>query len=492
MSSGLGAKTSKTNRPPGSSSSRAALSARSFSSSSAMCSSVRNGQIDERDTLVDRGCDQVADAQVDEMADAGGRSGLAGDGEHARRGVHTDDPDARLRDRDRDAARSDGQLDDGAAAPRRMLDVEADVLGDRPAPRVVDPGDRVVQRHTRRSRARGSDARDRGHGRDRVGERARTLRFNQGTDCSRPSVLQMAEARDPAAIAALLVGAVLAGGNAVGVRFSNRELDPLWGAGLRFTLAAALLGALMLALRLELPRGRALAGAVAFGALNFGAAFGLAYYGFVRVHAGLGQTIVALVPLMTLLLAVAQRQERLHVRALVGAVVALVGVALMSRAPLHEGVPLASVLALVGGALCLAQAAVLARWIPRVHPVTMNAVGMTAGAIVLLLASLVAGEELDAPERTATWAAIAYTVVFGSVVVFVLYVFLLGRWVASRAAYGFVLIPIVTVVLSAWLDDEPIGAGLVLGGSLVLAGVYVGAIRPTREPEDVATAAPVP
>ena len=36
-----------------------------------------------------------------------------------------------------------------------------------------------------------------------------------------------------------------------------------------------------------------------------------------------------------------------------------------------------------------------------------------------------------------------------------------------------------TVVLSAWLDNEPLGPGLLLGGLLVLAGVYVGALRPT-------------
>jgi hypothetical protein len=38
------------------------------------------------------------------------------------------------------------------------------------------------------------------------------------------------------------------------------------------------------------------------------------------------------------------------------------------------------------------------------------------------------------------------------------------------------------VLLSAWIDDEPIGAGLVLGGLLVLAGVYVGALRPAATP----------
>jgi hypothetical protein len=41
-------------------------------------------------------------------------------------------------------------------------------------------------------------------------------------------------------------------------------------------------------------------------------------------------------------------------------------------------------------------------------------------------------------------------------VVFVLYIVVLRHWAASRAAYGFVLVPFVTVVLSAWLDDEPV------------------------------------
>lgn len=81
------------------------------------------------------------------------------------------------------------------------------------------------------------------------------------------------------ALAAFLVGSVLAGGNAVGVRFSNRELAPPWGAGLRFSIAAVLLLAVVAALRLPLPRGRALTGALLFGALNCGVSFALAYYG---------------------------------------------------------------------------------------------------------------------------------------------------------------------------------------------------------------------
>jgi drug/metabolite transporter (DMT)-like permease len=94
---------------------------------------------------------------------------------------------------------------------------------------------------------------------------------------------------------------------------------------------------------------------------------------------------------------------------------------------------------------------------------------------------VLAGDEIALPRKAATWEAVAYVALFGSIAVFLLYLFVLGRWEASRASYSFVLIPIVAIVLSAWLDDEPVGLGLVLGGALVLCGVYVGALRaPTR------------
>jgi drug/metabolite transporter (DMT)-like permease len=280
------------------------------------------------------------------------------------------------------------------------------------------------------------------------------------------------------ALGAFLVASVLAGGNAVGVRFSNRELAPLWGAGFRFALAAALLAVVMAALRLAPPRGRALTGAALYGALNFGAAFALAYYGFVDIHAGLGQTLLAIVPLVTLLLAVLQRQERFRAAGLAGAVLALVGIAVLSRAPVREAVPLLSFLALLGSALCFAQAAIVVRRFPAVHPVTMNAVAMGTSAVLLVGGSFLVGETIELPERGATWAALAYLVVVGSTVVFSLYIVVLRYWSASRMSYTFVLVPVVTVALSAWLDDEPVRAGLVLGGALVLVGVYVGALRP--------------
>ena len=53
---------------------------------------------------------------------------------------------------------------------------------------------------------------------------------------------------------------------------------------------------------------------------------------------------------------------------------------------------------------------------------------------------------------------------------------------AAVISRGFVLVPFVTVLLSAWFDDEPLTGGLALGALPVLAGVYVGAFRPGGRP----------
>jgi drug/metabolite transporter (DMT)-like permease len=127
--------------------------------------------------------------------------------------------------------------------------------------------------------------------------------------------------------------------------------------------------------------------------------------------------------------------------------------------------------------LCIAQSTVSIRRYPAVHPVVANAVGMGIGAVLLLAASFAFQEKHAIPANRETWVALLYLVLVGSVVVFALFLIVLKHWAASRAAYLFVVAPVVTIALSAWLDDEPVGLALVGGGLLVVAGVYVGALR---------------
>lgn len=277
--------------------------------------------------------------------------------------------------------------------------------------------------------------------------------------------------------AAFLVEILLAGGNAVAIRFSNRELPPVWGASVRFTIAALLLLVLLVALKHEFPKGKALFGAMLFGLLQFAGAFGLAYYALVHIHAGLGQTLLALVPLVTLLLAVLQKQERLQMQAIPGTVLGLLGVGLISADPWRAAVPPTALVAILLSVVCFAQALIVVRRMPEVHPVALNAVGMVFAAIVLIALSTALGEPKELPQRPETWAALVYVILFGSVGVFLLHVFVAQNWGASRTAYVMVAIPLVTVTLSSWLDNEPITGGLLVGGLLIISGVYFGALR---------------
>lgn len=298
----------------------------------------------------------------------------------------------------------------------------------------------------------------------------------------------------PLTLTAFLLCAIFGGSNVVSVRLSNRELDPYWGAGARFALAAALMLAVTRVAGISLPRGRALTGSVVFGLFNFFAFFTLAYYALQPdgIPAAVGGVIMGTIPLLTLILAVAQRIERFSGRALVGALVAIAGVVVMVGARANARVPLLSVLAMLGAATCAAQASIVVKRFPPAHPIAMNAVAMTVGAPLLLALSAIKGEDWTIPQRTTTWLTLAYIIPVGSVLLFIIFVYVLHHWTASAVSYQFVLFPIVAALVGAWVADEPLNASIALGSALVIAGVYVGALSGRRDPAPVVAATPAP
>jgi drug/metabolite transporter (DMT)-like permease len=282
---------------------------------------------------------------------------------------------------------------------------------------------------------------------------------------------------DLAVLAAFAGAVVLGSANIVAVRFSNRELDPLWGAGVRFAVASAVLCAIGAASARPFPRGRSLRGAVSFGLFAFTGAYALFYLGAVEVPAGTAGVLMALVPLLTLGLATVQGLERFSWRGLVGALLAVAGiVAIVSGSP-AGGAPVASVLLIVGAATCASQAGIVVKRTPVSDVITLNGVAMAVGAVLLLAASFATGETHTAPSSPSVWAAVGFLALVGSPMLFILYVYVLNHWTASAASYQFVLFPPVTIALGAVVAGESVTGGLVLGVPLVLAGVYVGALR---------------
>jgi drug/metabolite transporter (DMT)-like permease len=279
-------------------------------------------------------------------------------------------------------------------------------------------------------------------------------------------------------------GVVLLGGlNAIAVKATVTDLDALWGAGVRFAAAGVLLAAIVGVSRRSWPRGRSLVGALLYGLLAFAASYGLLYVALREVPAGTAIVFLALVPLMTFGLAILHRQERFRVQGLVGAIIALGGVAIVVADQLSAEVPIEAMLLILVGTLCIAESGVIVKWIPRSDPFATNGVAMLVGAFVLLLLSAIMGEAWTPPAEPGTWGAMVYLVLLGSVTMFGLYLFALKRWTASAMSYVTLLMPLVTVPIAAVLLAEQVTLMFGLGSAIALAGVYVGAfltIRPRR------------
>jgi len=282
---------------------------------------------------------------------------------------------------------------------------------------------------------------------------------------------------DRATLIAFVLMAVFGGGNAVAVRFSNFGLPPFWGAAMRIVTAALVFWVFVIMRRIALPRGRALRGVILYGLVGTGAAYAFMYWGFRRITAGLGGAIIALAPLLALFFAWAHGLERLRWQGLLGALIATAGVLFGVVGGFGNVVHVPSLLALVAGTACLAEAAVVFKLFPPSHPMATNAVALTTGAPVLLVLSRLAGEPWGLPATTSTWAAFVYLVLFGSVAVFSLYLYVLSRWTASAASYTYLLMPVMAVAIGAWLLSEVVTPSFVIGAALVLVGVWIGAIR---------------
>jgi drug/metabolite transporter (DMT)-like permease len=296
---------------------------------------------------------------------------------------------------------------------------------------------------------------------------------------------QQISARSPDRLTLIAFGAfiLLAGGSPIAIRGTYEQLTPYWSATLRFGTAALIFWLLMLVRGIALPRGRALLGALIFGALNVGAAFLFVYYGLTKVGASLASTVTATVPLLTLFFAAAHKIERLRRQGLLGGLLVLAGIAISVSSSLKPGseASLVHILLILAGAACFAEAGIVIKLFPPCNAYATNAIAMSTGTLILATASLVLGESWVLPSLTSVWLFLLY-LALGSVVAFLLYMFIIGRWTATGASYAFVLNPLVTVVLATFLTDEAITATFLAGAAVVLLGVYVGALRPSGEP----------
>lgn len=295
-----------------------------------------------------------------------------------------------------------------------------------------------------------------------------------------PSVSTAAVVRANRATIAAFAGLVgLIGTNLVAIRIGNRELAPFWHAGFRFLLAAMVFWLIAVLRRAGLPSRRAVASAALYGLMSFAAFFGFVYAGLVDASVGVATATLALGPLITLGLAAAIGLERVRAIAVVGALIAFIGIAVMYASALTGSVPISSLLLLLAAAFAFAIGGIVAKRTPPMDPAVQNGIATSIGATVLIALAIAAGEDLAIPQRSETWLAFVYLVIAGTLLTFAILLYLLRRWPASRVAYQFVLSPIVAILIAAVLLGEPIKPAVIAGTALVIVGVWLGALRST-------------
>lgn len=282
---------------------------------------------------------------------------------------------------------------------------------------------------------------------------------------------------DRLGITIFFLTALLGGGTSVAVRFSNVELAPFWGATIRFAASGLIFWLILFLRRIPIPSGRASGILLLTGFFAVGVSFALLYFAFVEIPASLGSVIISLGPLMTFFLAIAHGLEEFRWQSLLGGLIAVTGIAIAVRAQTGAAVPVLSVLALITGSTIAAEGNIIMKlYSPKSDPIATNALTMTSGLVLLVVLSFVVGERHNFPSLPATWVAIAYSVIPGSVMVFYMFVWLLGRWSASATHYVVMLFPIVATIAGSLLAGEKVTVTFILGGALVLVGVYVGAL----------------
>jgi drug/metabolite transporter (DMT)-like permease len=266
------------------------------------------------------------------------------------------------------------------------------------------------------------------------------------------------------------------GSTYLAIAIAVETLPPLLSAGVRFVTAGALICVLLLARRMSIRATlREIAGAATVGLLLLAGGNGLVVLAERTVPSGVTALIVASVPLWIVILR-AITGERISRDLIGGVVLGLAGVAILVVPGGVNGTldPVGAVM-LVGATLSWSLGTFVAPRLRSPHVALLStAYQMLAGGAALLLLGLVRGEAAHVDPATfsdRSLVAIAYLVLFGSIVAFTAYTWLLQHAPVSLVStYAFVN-PVVAVILGALVRAEPITPAIVAGALVIVAAV---------------------
>jgi drug/metabolite transporter (DMT)-like permease len=276
----------------------------------------------------------------------------------------------------------------------------------------------------------------------------------------------------PAARVALALAAVYViwGSTYLAIRFAlEGGWPPFLLGGVRFLLAGALMFAVLRARGVPLPTAPQWRNAAAMGVLLLLLGNGMVNFAEKTVSSGIAAVAVASAPLWMAIFA-AMRGQRPGRAEAVGLGIGFVGV-LWLNADAQLGGSRAGMLALLVATVAWSFGSIWSRGRDLPAPFMTAAAQMLCGGAAMIAVGLTAGERLHALPAPGGLAAFAYLVVFGSIVGFSAYIWLLHHVRPALAGSYAYVNPAIAVALGAWLAGERFGPHQLLAMGVILLGV---------------------
>ncbi|MCO5998470.1 EamA family transporter [Actinoallomurus rhizosphaericola] len=286
---------------------------------------------------------------------------------------------------------------------------------------------------------------------------------------------QTHDSRSPLTWTTLSIVYVVWGSTYLGIHYVVQTMPPLISAGLRFIVAAAVLAAVLAILRgpsvLRVPW-RRLGTAALVGLLLLTGGNGMVGIAEQHISSGLAALLVASVPLWLVLFRVATG-DRPPVATVAGVLVGFGGLALLTLTRGGGSGDVTGVAVILIASLSWSIGSFLSSRLPMPeNPFAASVYEMAAGGVALLAAGFGRGETLHLGEVSrASWLGLAYLIVFGSLVAFTSYVWLLGNAPISLVGTYAYVNPAVAVLLGVAFAGEHASWAILAGGLIIILGV---------------------
>lgn len=269
------------------------------------------------------------------------------------------------------------------------------------------------------------------------------------------------------------------GSTYLAIRYAVETIPPLYTAGFRHLTAGTILLAWALAKGLR-PTWAQIRASVVIGFFFFLVGHGSLHWAEQFVPSGLASLLIAVEPIFVFVLSsAAARTWRINGMLLAGILMGLVGVGMLLRGTTLEsarGLTLGSV-AILAGALSWSVGIIYSR---RSHlsgnPLLLSALSLLSGAAMLLFTATIAGEAKGfslAQVSPKSWIALGYLIVFGSVIAFTAYNWLLEHYSPTLVATHTYVNPVVAVMLGWAYGGEALTMSVVSAAALVVTAVVL-------------------